>query len=57
MTETSPIVTLAPKEDIEIGSCGVLIPKTEAKIVELESGEPLGPNLRGELCVKGPQVS
>ena len=57
MTETSPIVTLAPKEDLKIGSCGVLLPNTEAKIVDLESGEPLGPNLRGELCVKGPQVS
>ena len=57
MTETSPIVTFAPKEDLKIGSCGVLLPNTQAKIVDLESGEPLGPNLRGELCVKGPQVS
>ena len=57
MTETSPIVTLAPKEDLKIGSCGVLLPNTEAKIVDLESGKPLGPNQRGELCVKGPQVS
>ena len=57
MTETSPIVTFAPKEDLKIGSCGVLLPNTQAKIVDLESGEPLGPNQRGELCVKGPQVS
>ena len=56
MTETSPIVTLAPKEDLKIGSCGVLFPNTQAKIVDLESGEPLGPNQRGELCVKGPQI-
>ena len=56
MTETSPIGLLAPVEDLKIGSCGVLLPNTEAKIVDLESGKSLGPNQRGELCVKGPQV-
>ena len=56
MTETSPIGLLAPVEDLKIGSCGVLLPNTEAKIVDLESGKSLGPNEKGELCVKGPQV-
>ena len=56
MTETSPIGLLAPVDDFKVGSCGVLLPNTEAKIVDLESGKPLGPNQRGELCVKGPQV-
>ena len=38
------------------GSCGVLIPNTEAKIVHLETGEALGPGLTGELCIRGAQV-
>ena len=56
MTETSPIGLLAPKGDLKIGSCGVLLPNTDAKILDLETGETLGPNQRGELCVRGPQV-
>ena len=56
MTETSPIGLIAPVDDLKVGSCGVLLPNTEAKIVGLESGKSLGPNQRGELCVKGPQV-
>ena len=56
MTETSPVVTLAPKENGKIGSCGVLLANTKAKIVDIESGIAVGPNQRGELCVKGPQV-
>ena len=56
MTETSPVVTLAHKDNYKIGSCGVLVPNTKAKIVDLDTGMALGPNERGELCVKGPQV-
>jgi long-subunit acyl-CoA synthetase (AMP-forming) len=57
MTETSPLVTVTPEKIAKIGSCGVLLPNTQAKITDLETGEALGPNTRGELCVKGPQVS
>ena len=56
MTETSPMGLLSPREGWKIGSCGVVFPNTEAKIVDLESGNALGPNQRGELCIKGPQV-
>ena len=45
-----------PKNNAQIGSCGVLLPKTENKIVDLERGEGFGPNQRGELCIKGLQV-
>ena len=31
-------------------------PNTEVKIADLESGKALGPNERGEVCVRGPQV-
>ena len=56
MTETSPVVTLAPKENYKIGSCGVLVANTKVKIVDIDTGKALGPNERGELCVNGPQV-
>jgi acyl-CoA synthetase (AMP-forming)/AMP-acid ligase II len=31
-------------------------PNTECKIIDLETGESLGRNKEGELCVRGPQV-
>ncbi len=58
MTETSPVTHSSPAPPIAIkfGSVGVPAPNTECKIVDLETGEPLGPNERGEVCVRGPQV-
>ena len=56
MTETGPSVCQTHDETFKPGSCGYLLPNTEAKIVCLEKGVPLGPNERGELCVRGPQV-
>jgi acyl-CoA synthetase (AMP-forming)/AMP-acid ligase II len=34
----------------------VAAPNTECKIIDLETGKPLGPGERGEICVRGPQV-
>lgn len=58
MTETSPVThsSPAPPLDIKFGSVGVPAPNTECKIIDLESGEPLGPGEKGEVCVRGPQV-
>lgn len=56
MTETSPIVLMTPLDDEINGSCGVVMPNAEAKVVDLETGEDLGPNQRGELLTKGLQV-
>jgi len=56
MSETSPIVLNSPTDDILEGSCGVTIPNTFVKIVDVSTGESVGPNTRGELCCKGPQV-
>ena len=56
MTELSPVATMTPSSDEVLGSCGVLLPNTEAKVVDVTSGEPLGPNQHGEICIKGPQV-
>ena len=57
MTETGPSVCQTHDDTFKPGSCGYLLPNTEAKIMCLEKGVPLGPNKRGELCVRGPQVN
>ncbi|KAK9876547.1 hypothetical protein WA026_013921 [Henosepilachna vigintioctopunctata] len=63
LTETAPVVsTLYPKimEKVEVyrGSIGRPLPNTQIKIVDPEdsTNTPLGPNISGELLVKGPQV-
>ena len=56
MAELSPLATVTPEGNAQIGSCGVLISNTEGKIVDLSTGEALGPNETGELCIRGPQV-
>jgi acyl-CoA synthetase (AMP-forming)/AMP-acid ligase II len=38
------------------GSVGQLVPNTEARIVDPDSGADLGPGRTGELWVRGPQV-
>ncbi|MBX9914457.1 MAG: long-chain fatty acid--CoA ligase, partial [Pseudomonadaceae bacterium] len=55
MTETSPIVSVNPVQNIQIGTIGIPVPSTLCKVIDDEGNElPIGG--RGELCVKGPQV-
>ena len=58
MTETSPVTHSSPADpaQVKFGSVGVPAPNTECKVVDLETGESLGPNKEGEVCVRGPQV-
>ena len=58
MTETSPVTHSSPADPakVKFGSVGVPAPNTECKIIDLESGEPRGPNKEGEVCVRGPQM-
>lgn len=58
MTETSPVTHSSPVDpaQVKFGSVGVAAPNTECQIVHLETGEPLGPNQEGEVCVRGPQI-
>jgi len=58
MTETSPVThsSPAPPKTIKFGSVGVAAPNTECKIIDLETGEPLGTGQKGEVCVRGPQI-
>ena len=56
MTELSPLGLCTPKNKIKIGSAGIAIPNSKLKIVDVETGDPLGPGQTGELCISGPMV-
>ena len=56
MTESSPVSHVQPEEGAVLGGCGHPVPNTLAKIIDIETGEALGPGEDGELCVAGPQV-
>ncbi|HNP87462.1 MAG: long-chain fatty acid--CoA ligase [Chloroflexi bacterium SZAS-1] len=59
MTEASPVTHCNPVYGTrKNGSIGIPVPDTEAKIIDLETGEelPIGGEKEGELCVRGPQV-
>lgn len=61
LTESSPVTHANPLDrtmkTVKIGSIGVPWPDTDAKIVDIETGEKeLPPGEVGELIVRGPQV-
>jgi long-chain acyl-CoA synthetase len=58
LTEASPVTHANPfGGKRKVGSIGLPRPDTDAKIVDLESGEnDLPPGEEGELCIRGPQV-
>jgi long-chain acyl-CoA synthetase len=61
LTEASPVTHCTPVDKsmrtVKAGSIGLPLPDTEAKIVDLETGEKtLVEGEMGELAVKGPQV-
>ncbi|XP_077991028.1 uncharacterized protein LOC144445363 [Glandiceps talaboti] len=57
LTESTTLVTMCSFHDgCPPGSCGLLLPNTEAKVVDLETGEILGAGEDGELCFRGPQI-
>jgi acyl-CoA synthetase (AMP-forming)/AMP-acid ligase II len=56
MTESSPVSHLIPEIAPRVGSGGLLVRNTETKIVDIDTGRELGPNERGEIWVRGPQV-
>ncbi|MFX1451668.1 MAG: AMP-binding protein [Promethearchaeota archaeon] len=58
MTETSPILTMNPKDGPKkVGTVGLPVPDTDIKLVDVETGEPVEMGQAGEILCKGPQVS
>ncbi|MBX8484395.1 long-chain fatty acid--CoA ligase [Pseudomonas cichorii] len=55
MTETSPVATVNPISNIQIGTIGIPVPSTLCKVID-DAGNELPLGEVGELCVKGPQV-
>ena len=61
LTEASPVTHCNPVDKtmhtVRVGSIGLPLPDTDARIVDVETGKrTLEPGLIGELAVKGPQV-
>ena len=56
LTETSPVTHTTLPGQARSGSIGVLIPNTEARLVDPATGDDLGESEPGELWLRGPQV-
>jgi len=56
MTEASPATHFSPINNGKIGSIGSPLSRTRAKIVDVNTGEALGANQPGEMCILGPQI-
>ncbi len=55
LTETSPVASVNPIENIQIGTIGIPAPSTLFKVIN-DDGQDLPQGEIGELCIKGPQV-
>ena len=59
MTETSAAIAISSMVETErnvLGQVGILLPGTEARVIEPDSGEDLAPGAAGEIIVRGPQL-
>jgi acyl-CoA synthetase (AMP-forming)/AMP-acid ligase II len=58
MTELTGVTMIIPLDPAKArpGSVGVLAPSMEARVVDVGTGEDLGPGARGELWLRGPNV-
>jgi acyl-CoA synthetase (AMP-forming)/AMP-acid ligase II len=58
MTEASPVTHFTPEDPAfaRSGSCGLLVPNTECRIVDLETRKDAALGEQGELLIRGPQI-
>jgi fatty-acyl-CoA synthase len=58
-TESSPVITQTRTEDpieLRVSTVGRKLPDVEVKIVDVDSGEEVGPGEQGDLCTRGYHV-
>ena len=56
LTETAPIVTMSDIDDEfdrRVQTVGKVMPRTELKIVSVQSGETVEAGVQGEICARG----
>lgn len=56
MTETSCGATIIPLDKNKPGSAGLLVPNQDARVVDISTGEDLGPNQNGEIWLRGANI-
>jgi long-chain acyl-CoA synthetase len=56
LTETSPLTHANPIHRAKPGSIGIPLPDTDARVVDLDTGQDVAPGQAGELWLRGPQV-
>ena len=55
LTEASPVVSVNPGNNNQLGTIGIAVPSTDVRILD-EDNRDQGIGEPGELCVRGPQV-
>jgi acyl-CoA synthetase (AMP-forming)/AMP-acid ligase II len=58
MTEAAPATHFTPedRESARSGSCGLLVPNTECRIIHMETRKDVATGEHGELLIRGPQI-
>jgi 4-coumarate--CoA ligase len=56
MTESSGVISVSTAERCRVGSSGMLLPGTEARVVDPETGGDAAPGAAGEIWFRGPQA-
>ncbi len=58
MTEASPVTHLSPTRNAPVkpGSAGCIVPNTEVKLVDVDTGREVEQGKDGELLMRGPQI-
>jgi long-chain acyl-CoA synthetase len=56
LTETAPVVSVRPQKHPVMGTIGPLLREMEMKILDPESGKPIGPGRKGVIHLKGPNI-
>jgi acyl-CoA synthetase (AMP-forming)/AMP-acid ligase II len=58
MTEASPVTHLSPTRNAPAkpGAVGCVVPNTEVRLIDVDSGRDVAPGSEGELLIRGPQI-